>query len=58
MEVNKTMYGNNEDDVPKNLIDNFYPDWRVCDVAFAVVWNVLMVNENKSINQLSMNLTS
>jgi hypothetical protein len=36
MEVNKTMYGNNED-VPKKLLNNFYPGSRICDVAFAVV---------------------
>jgi hypothetical protein len=48
------MYGNNED-VPKKLTDNFYPDLRVCDVAFAVVWNVLAADENESVNQPSMN---
>ncbi len=35
VEVNKTMYGSNED-VPKNLMDNFYPDLRMRDIAFAV----------------------
>ncbi len=54
MEVNKTMYGNNED-VPKKLLDNFYPESRIHDVAFAVVWNVLVVDENNSANQPSMN---
>ncbi len=41
MEVNKTMYGNNE-------------DVQVC-VTFAVVWNVLAADENKSVNRPSMN---
>ncbi len=54
VEVNKTMYGNN-DDVPQKLIDNFYPDMRIRDVPIAVVWNVLAADENKSVNQLSMN---
>jgi hypothetical protein len=54
MEVNKTMYGNNED-VPQNLIDNFYPESWVRNVAFAVVWNVLVADENNSVNQPSMN---
>jgi hypothetical protein len=49
VEVNKTMYGNNED-VPKKLLDNFYTDLRTCDVVFAVVWNVLMANEKDSVN--------
>jgi hypothetical protein len=51
------MYGNNED-VQKTLMDNFYPDLHVRDVAFtafAVVWNVLAVDENKSVNHPSMN---
>ncbi len=43
------MYGNNED-VPKQLMDNFYPDSHVRDVTFAVVWNVLTEDENKSVN--------
>ncbi len=42
VEVNKTMHGNNED-IPKIKLDNFYTDLSVHDVAFAVVWNVLMV---------------
>jgi hypothetical protein len=49
MEVNKTMYGNNED-VPKKHMDNFYPESRIHDVAFEVVWNVLVVDENNSVN--------
>jgi hypothetical protein len=48
--VNKTMYGNNED-VPKKLTDNFYPDLHVRDITFAVVWNVLRWMKTKvSIN--------
>jgi hypothetical protein len=54
MEVNKTMYGNNEH-VPKNCFDNFYPESHLCDVTFAVVWNVLVADENNSVNQPSMN---
>jgi hypothetical protein len=49
MEVNKTMYGDNED-VPKTLLDNFYPESHISDVAFAVVWNVLVADENNSVN--------
>jgi hypothetical protein len=52
MEVNKTMYGNNED-VPKQFLDNLNPHIR--DVTFAVVWNVLTADENKSVNRPSMN---
>jgi hypothetical protein len=54
MEVNKTMYVNNED-VQKKLLDNFYAESRVRDVAFAVVWNVLAADENNSVNRPSMN---
>ncbi len=54
VEVNKTMYGNNED-VPKKLLDNFYPELHIPDVAFVVVWNLLAVDENNSVNQPSMN---
>ncbi len=49
VEVNKTMYGNNED-VPKNLLDNFYTDSCILDVAFAVVLNVLTSDEKDSVN--------
>jgi hypothetical protein len=45
MEVNKTMYGNNED-VAKKFLDNLYPESHLCDVTFAVVWNVLVTDEN------------
>ncbi len=48
-EVNKTMYGNNED-VPKKVLDNLYPESHLPDVTFAVVWNVLVADENKSVN--------
>ena len=54
MEVNKTMYGNNED-VPKTFLDNLYPESHLCDVTFAVVWNVLAADENNSVNRPSMN---
>jgi hypothetical protein len=54
VEVNKTKYGNNED-VPKKLMDNFYTDSRIRDVAFVVVWKVFVAGENKSVNRLSMN---
>ncbi len=54
MEVNKTMYGNNED-VPKRFFDNLNPESHLCDVTFAVVWNVLAADENNSVNQPSMN---
>jgi hypothetical protein len=50
VEVNKTMYGINED-VPKNLIEICYPDLCIHDVAFAVVWNALAADENKTVNQ-------
>ncbi len=53
-EVNKTMYGNNED-VPKMFLDDLYPESHLCDVTFAVVWNVLAADENRSVNQPSMN---
>ncbi len=49
-EVNKTMYGNNED-VPKKVLNNLYPESHLCDVTFAVVWNVLAADGNKSVNQ-------
>jgi hypothetical protein len=54
VEINKTMYGNN-DDVQKKLINNFYPERHVCDVAFVVVWNILVADANKSVNRPSMN---
>jgi hypothetical protein len=43
------MYGNNED-VPKTFLDNLYPKSHLRDVTFAVVWNVLGADENKSVN--------
>ncbi len=49
MEVNKTMYRNNED-VPKRFLDNLYSESHLCDVIFAVVLNVLSADENKSVN--------
>jgi hypothetical protein len=54
MEVNKTMYGNNED-VPKKILVNLYPESHLRDVTFVVVWNVPAADENKSVNQPSMN---
>ena len=48
------MYGNNED-VPKKFIDNWYSESHIRDVTFLVVWNVLVADENKSVNQPSMN---
>jgi hypothetical protein len=48
------MYGNNED-VPKKFLDNLYPESQLCDVTFAVVWNVLAAGENNSVNRPSMN---
>jgi hypothetical protein len=53
MEVNKTMYGNNEN--IHFFFDNLYPESHLCDVTFAVVWNILAADENKSVNQPSMN---
>jgi hypothetical protein len=49
MEVNKTMYGSNKD-VPKTFFDNLYPESHIRDVTFAVVWNILAPDENKSVN--------
>ncbi len=54
MEVNKTMYGKNED-VPNKFFDNLYPESDLPDVKFAVVWNILAADENRSVNQPSMN---
>ncbi len=34
----------------QKLMDNVYPDSRIPDIAFAVVWNVLAADENKSVN--------
>ncbi len=53
MEVNKTMYGKNEC-VPNKFFDNLYPESDLRDVPFAVVWNILAADENRSINQLSL----
>ncbi len=54
MEVNKTMYGNNED-VPNKFFVILYPESDLHDVTFAVVWNILAADENRSVNQPSMN---
>ncbi len=31
-------------------MDKLYPESDICDVTFAVVWNVLVADENKSVN--------
>ncbi len=49
MEVNKTMYGN-DGDFPKKFFDSLYPESHLRDVTFAVVWNILAVDENRSVN--------
>jgi hypothetical protein len=49
MEVYKTMYGNNED-VPKRFFDNWHPESDLHDVTFAVVWNILAADKNRSVN--------
>ncbi len=54
MEVNKTMYENN-DDVPNKFFVNLYPEADLRDVTFAVVRNILAADENRSVNQPSMN---
>jgi hypothetical protein len=54
MEVNKTIHGDNEDDL-NFFLDNLYPESRIRDVAIAVVWNGLAADENKSVIQPSMN---
>ncbi len=54
MGVNKTMYGKNED-VPNKFFDNLYLESDLRDVTFAVVWNILAADENRSVNQPSMN---
>jgi hypothetical protein len=54
MELNKTVYGNNED-VPNRFFDNLYPESHLRDGTFAVVWNVLVADENNSVNRPSMN---
>ncbi len=53
MEVNKSMYGKNED-VPNKFFDKFVSRIRR-DVTFAVVWNILAADENRSVNQPLMN---
>ena len=49
MEVNKTTCENNED-VSKKFFDNLHSESHLCDVTFAVVWNVLAADENNSVN--------
>jgi hypothetical protein len=43
------MYGSNED-VLKTILDNLYPESQILDITFAVVWNVLAADENKSVD--------
>jgi hypothetical protein len=45
----------NNEDVPKKFFDNLYPESHIRDVTFAVVLNVLVADENKSVNQPSIN---
>jgi hypothetical protein len=45
----------NNEEVPKKLMDNFNPEPRIRDVAFAVVCNVFAKDQNKSVNPPSMN---
>jgi hypothetical protein len=54
MEVNKTMCRNNED-VPNKFFGNLYPESDLPDVIVAVVWNILAADENRSVNEPSMN---
>ena len=39
----------------KRFLTNLYPESHLCDVTYAVVWNVPAADENKSVNQPSMN---
>ncbi len=36
-------------------LNNLYPESDILYVTFAVVWNVLAADENKSVNRPSMN---
>ena len=54
MEVNKNTYGKKEVFQISFLI-NLYPESDLRDVTFAVVWNILAADENRSVNQPSMN---
>jgi hypothetical protein len=38
-----------------SFFDNLYPESDLCDVTFAVVWNILAADENRSVNRPSMN---
>jgi hypothetical protein len=49
VKVNKTMNGNSED-FPKKVLDNVYPELRICDITFAVVGNVIAADENNIVN--------
>jgi hypothetical protein len=39
----------------QKILDKLYQELDICDVTFAVVWNVLVADENKSVNQPSIN---
>jgi hypothetical protein len=39
----------------KGFLTSLNPESHLRDVTFAVVWNVHAADENKSVNQLSMN---
>jgi hypothetical protein len=54
MKVNKSMHGKYED-VPSKFFENLYQESDLRDVTFAVVWNILAADENRSVNQPSMN---
>ncbi len=41
--------------IQKKFFDKLYPESHLRDVTFAVVWNALAADENKSVNQPSMN---
>jgi hypothetical protein len=43
------MYGNNEN-VQKKFFDNLYPKSDLRDITFAVLWNILVADENRSVN--------
>ncbi len=38
-----------------SVLTNLYPESDLLDVTFAVVWNILVADENRSVNQPSIN---
>jgi hypothetical protein len=44
-----------DEDFPKRFFDNLYSESDLRDVTFAVVWNIIEADENRSVNQPSMN---